>query len=112
MSKGVCMANAKNARYGPGKGSISLEEYANDLMSSPNEGNWLKFSAALKKSNAKYYKVEYETLRNREDLTKSFAIIYDSKMKQIAKIPIMIKKGTRAEGAMIYLKELQNANIF
>ncbi|MEM0087279.1 MAG: hypothetical protein QW774_00750 [Candidatus Micrarchaeaceae archaeon] len=92
-------------------GSTNLEAIANDLWSDPSEKNWNKFYSSVKKSKARYYKIVYETLKNSQDLMKSFALIYDSKMKQIAKIPI-IKKNGGIEGATIYLKDLKNANVF
>ncbi|MGC8495678.1 MAG: hypothetical protein ACP5MX_00505 [Candidatus Micrarchaeia archaeon] len=89
-----------------------IEAMAETLWKDPSVENWEKFALVLRNSKAKYYKVFYESLRNSEDLTKSFARIYDSKMKPVAKVPIIIKKGKKVEGATIFLKGLNNANIF
>jgi len=90
----------------------NMENAAEALWKDQSEDSWVKFSKALEKSDAKYYKIFYETLKNSEDLTKSFARLYDSKMRPIAKIPIIRRKGKSIEGATIYLKNLKIANIF
>ena len=89
-----------------------LEKMAEKLWNEPNEDNWDKMNRMLEKSGAKYYKIFYQTLNRKEDLTRSFARIYDSRMRPIAKLPIIKKKGRHVEGATIYMKNLKNANIF
>ncbi|MGC8680414.1 MAG: hypothetical protein ACP5T6_03955, partial [Candidatus Micrarchaeia archaeon] len=65
----------------------------------------------LKKSKAKYYKVVYtKSLGSKEDLRKSYAELYDSKYKLIAKIPIFKEVKGGVEGATINLEGLLNAN--
>ncbi|MCL4373624.1 MAG: hypothetical protein M1360_01235 [Candidatus Marsarchaeota archaeon] len=102
------MATAKNAK----SAKKSLDAIASALWSNPSDDNWKLLYNALKGSNARYYKIFYESLKNREDLTKSFARLYDSRLRPIARIPIIRRKGKGVEGATIYLKDLKNANIF
>jgi len=81
------------------------------LQKEPNEANWGKFAKALKKSGIKYYRIVYVTLKNAEDLTKSYAELFDVKGKLVTKIPIFKKSdGKKVEGATIYLKGLFNIN--
>ncbi|MGC8652002.1 MAG: hypothetical protein ACP5UH_01995 [Candidatus Micrarchaeia archaeon] len=105
------MAATKNAKSAK-NAKDRLDALASALWSSPSKENWERFYKALKGSNAVYYKIFYESLKNKEDLTKSFARLYDSRLKPIAKIPIIRRKGDGIEGATIYLKDLKNANIF
>ncbi|MEM3212309.1 MAG: hypothetical protein QW091_02350 [Candidatus Micrarchaeaceae archaeon] len=87
-----------------------LLEAAAALNNNPSEANWKAFSSALKKSKARFYKITYErgAFKEAEDLKKSYAEIYDSKKKRIAKVPIFKKTKKAIEGATIYLKGLDN----
>jgi len=84
---------------------------ADALQKEPNETNWEKFAKALKKSGIKYYRIVYVSLKNAEDLTKSYAELFDAKGKLVTKVPIFNRgKGKKVEGATIYLKGLLNIN--
>jgi len=84
---------------------------ADALQKEPNETNWEKFAKALKKSGIKYYRIVYVSLKNAEDLTKSYAELFDAKGKLVTKVPIFkSSKGKKVEGATIYLKGLLNIN--
>jgi len=84
---------------------------ADMLQKEPNETNWEKFAKALKKSGIKYYRIVYVSLKNAEDLTKSYAELFDAKGKFVTKVPIFKRSnGKKVEGATIYLKGLLNIN--
>lgn len=83
------------------------------LWKDQSEANWNALSAALKKSNVKYYRMMFEKkkgLNKIEDLRKSYAELYDSKYKSVAKIPVFKKTKSGMEGATIYLKGLMVNN--
>jgi len=81
------------------------------LKKEPNEANWEKFAKAIKKSGVKYYRIVYVSLKNAEDLTKSYAELFDAKGKLVTKVPIFKRgNGKKVEGATIYLKGLLNIN--
>jgi len=84
---------------------------ADMLQKEPNEANWERFAKAIKKSGVKYYKIVYVTLKNAEDLTKSYAELFDANGRFVTKIPIFKRSnGRKVEGATIYLKGLLNVN--
>ncbi len=85
-------------------------EIVSVLEKEPSNANWNKFAKALRKSGAKYYRIVYEhgSLKNSEDLRKSYAELYDSKKRLVAKVPIFMKGADGTEGATIYLKGLEN----
>ena len=84
---------------------------ADMLQKEPNETNWEKFAKALKKSGIKYYRIVYVSLKNAEDLTKSYAELFDAKGKLVTKVPIFKRdSGKKVEGATIHLKGLLNIN--
>jgi len=84
---------------------------ADALQKEPNEANWEKFAKALNKSGIKYYRIVYVSLKNAEDLTKSYAELFDAKGKLVTKVPIFKRDdGRKVEGATIYLKGLLNIN--
>ncbi|MGC8710047.1 MAG: hypothetical protein ACP5RF_00315 [Candidatus Micrarchaeia archaeon] len=82
------------------------------LYKDPSEKNWDKFASMLKKANIKYYRVIYQkgSLKNVEDLTKSYAELYDARENPVVRIPIFKKGAKGVEGATIYLKGLLNLN--
>ncbi|MGC8669692.1 MAG: hypothetical protein ACP5TL_00890 [Candidatus Micrarchaeia archaeon] len=95
------------------KTKLSINEIAEKLWQDPSEENWKAFYDVLNNSKARYYKIIYEKkLGKSEDLTKSFARVYDAGLRPIAKIPIIKKSKNKIEGATIYLRNLHNANIF
>lgn len=86
-----------------------ISEAAELLFEEESEANWKKFAAALKRSDARYYKVVFEKgkLDNEEDLRSSYAELYDEREGLITKVPIFKKLDkNRIEGATIYLKGL------
>jgi len=84
---------------------------ADMLQKEPNEANWEKFAKVIKKSGIKYYRIVYVTLKNAEDLTKSYAELFDAKGRLVIKVPIFKRSnGKKVEGATIYLKGLLNIN--
>lgn len=89
-----------------------LKEAADRLWSDQSEENWESFAIALKTSSATRYKTIYEPgkLKSMQDLKKSFAQIYDSKLKLITKVPIYKLVDGKMYGATIYLKELKIKN--
>ncbi|MGC8676531.1 MAG: hypothetical protein ACP5T3_03405 [Candidatus Micrarchaeia archaeon] len=80
------------------------------LNNEPSEANWKRFEAALHRSKAKFYRIVYAhgSLKNAEDLTKSYAELYDAGKKLVAKVPIFEKTNGKVEGATRHLKGLTN----
>jgi len=90
---------------------MNLKDIADLLWKDPNDENWSKFREILLKSNAKYYRVVYiKELKNKDNLKDSYAELYDSKQKLLAKIPIYKKTKSGIEGATYYLRGLYNIN--
>jgi hypothetical protein len=89
-----------------------LGSAAKQLWKSNGEKDWQKFRNILKKSKAKYYKIVFEKgkVATKEDLRDSYALLYDAKFKEIAKVPIFMVKNKGIEGATIYLEGLLNTN--
>ncbi|MDE1846120.1 MAG: hypothetical protein KGH53_02475 [Candidatus Micrarchaeota archaeon] len=91
----------------------NFNEIAQRLWKDQSEDNWKELAASLKKDNVKYYKVFFEKkskLNKIEDLRKSYAQLYDSKYRSVAKVPIFKKGKNGMEGATIYLKGLMVNN--
>ena len=91
----------------------ALSTIADKLWDNSCEENWAEFAGALKGSGAKYYRVVFGNkgkLNKVQELTKSYAEIYDAKYKQIAKVPIFKTVGKKIEGATIYMKGLEVSN--
>ncbi|MDE1869397.1 MAG: hypothetical protein KGH71_00225 [Candidatus Micrarchaeota archaeon] len=91
----------------------NFNDIAQRLWKDQSEDNWEALAGALKKSNVKYYRVMFakkSKLNKIEDLRKSYAQLYDSKYKTVAKIPLFKKMKGGMEGATIYLKGLQVNN--
>ncbi len=91
---------------------MDIGKLGESLWKDQDESNWEKFGAALKKSKAKYYRVNFEKGRVQrvDDLRKSYAEIFDSRANAIAKIPVFRKKGKGIRGSLIYLKGLTKFN--
>ncbi len=90
----------------------NFEELSESLWKKPTKENWEVMKKYLVKSTAKYYKVKFEKgkINKEQDLTKSYAEIFDSKEKILGKIPIFMKDGKGVQGATIYLVGLQILN--
>ncbi|VVB76721.1 Uncharacterised protein [uncultured archaeon] len=83
------------------------------LWESPSEANWKAMQKALKGSGIEYYKIVFANegkLSKMQDLTKSFAELYDGRYKLVTKIPIFMRAGKKMRGATIYLVGLQVYN--
>lgn len=89
-----------------------IEKAVEALWKEQSEENWKAFAKALPKSGLKYYKVIYQKgkLTKAQDLTKSYAELYDSKQKPATKIPISMRKKGKIEGATYYMKGLLTIN--
>ena len=93
--------------------SGKIKEAVEALWDDPQAKNWERFSKSLKGSGVKYYKVVFESenkLRKLDDLRDSYVALYDSKSKQVYKVPLIKKDGKKLRGATIYLKGLLNLN--
>ncbi len=88
----------------------ALLKAAEKLSADPSEANWKMFESALHRSKAKFYRIVYVhgKLKNAEDLTKSYAELYDSNKRLLAKVPIFEKINGKVEGATRHLKGLAN----
>ena len=90
-----------------------LKDAADALWKEQSEDKWREFAKALNSSNAIYYKIVFADegkLSKMQDLTKSYAELYDAKYKPIAKVPIVKNEGKTVRGATIYLMGLQVSN--
>ena len=89
-----------------------LKNISEELWKNQSKENWEKFRNILKKSNAVYYKIFFEAgkISTEQDLRKSYAELFDSKEKQLSKIPIFMNNGKTVSGATIYLVGLQILN--
>ncbi|MHB1830201.1 MAG: hypothetical protein ACYCO0_02305 [Candidatus Micrarchaeaceae archaeon] len=90
-----------------------IQSAAEALWKEQNERNWKSMADALKKSGARYYRVVFANegkLNKMQDLTRSFANLYDAKYRLIAKVPIFMRDKARVRGATIYLSGLQVLN--
>ncbi len=92
---------------------VDIKEITDTLWEEPSEANWKRFAKALPKSNLRYYKVVYQNggkLNRAQDLTKSYAELYDPKQKLVLRIPIFEKSGRKITGATYYMKGLLTIN--
>ncbi len=90
-----------------------IKEIADTLWKKPSKENWAIFVKALPKSGLKYYKVVFSNagkLKKAQELTKSYAQLYDAHEKLITKIPIFEKDGNRITGATYYMRGLLAIN--
>lgn len=90
-----------------------IQKAADMLWKEQNENNWRNLANSLKRSGTRYYRIVFANegkLNKMQDLTKSFANLYDAKYKLIAKVPIFMKVKERVRGATIYLTGLQVLN--
>ncbi|MCW6160295.1 MAG: hypothetical protein LVQ95_04385 [Candidatus Micrarchaeales archaeon] len=93
--------------------SNKILDIAEALWRDESDRNWKEFVKALPESGIKYYRVVFlkgEKLKKAQDLTKSYAELYDAKEKLVTKIPIFEKKGKKIEGATYYMKGLLTIN--
>ncbi len=91
--------NTKNIN----KTDIEIEE----LNKNPCIENWNKLQNIIKKKKIKYYKIFYPNeLKGKNNLTKSYAVLYDSYFKVMFRVPIIIINKKKIEGAIIFLKDL------
>lgn len=93
--------------------SPKIQAAADRLWKEQSDSNWDTFASALKGSGIKYYKVVFANegkLNKMQDITKSYANLYDAKYGLVAKVPIFMKDGKRIRGATIYLTGLQVSN--
>lgn len=90
-----------------------IKKIAERLFEEESEDNWKAFAKALPKSGLKYYKVVFQKgakLKRAEDLTTSYAELYDARERLVTKIPIFMKKDGEIEGATYYMKGLLTIN--
>jgi hypothetical protein len=81
-------------------------DLAGKLWREPSKKNWESFAKSVGKSPVEYYKIVFANegkLNRMQDLTKSFAELYDTKHKLVTKVPIFMKNGKKVDGATIYL---------
>lgn len=97
----ILMKNAKSATK---KGDSFMEEFNRN----PDEKSWAIFGKKLSKDKAKYYQVIYPTeVRDKMNLKKAYAVVYDGKYRQLYRIPIIKNTKKGIEGATIHLKGLE-----
>jgi len=79
---------------------------AGKLWREQSKKNWEVFAKALDKSPVEHYKIVFANegkLNRMQDLTKSYAELYDAKHKVVTKVPIFMKNGKKIDGATIFL---------
>ncbi len=83
-----------------------IVDIAGKIWKDQSRKNWEAFAKAVGKSPVEYYKIVFANegkLNKMQDLTKSYAELYDAKHKIVAKVPIFMKTGKRIDGATTYL---------
>ena len=93
--------------------NTGIVELAGKLWKEQSKKNWEAFAKALDKSPIEYYKVIFANegkLNKMQDLTKSYAELYDAKYKIVTKVPIFKWDGKKIRGATVYLMGLQVLN--
>ncbi len=88
-------------------------DVADALWKEKSEDRWREFAEALKGSGVRYYKVVFADegkLTRMQDLTKSYAQLYDADYKTVTKVPLFMKQGKGIRGATKYLIGLQVSN--
>ncbi len=88
----------------------AFDDTVKALWKNQSKANWEKLRRALKTGGVKYYAVAFEKgkLNKTQDLTKSYAELYDAKERPVGRVPIFIKEGKGVRGATIYLTGLLN----
>ena len=88
--------------------SSKKDSFMDEFNRNPSEKNWDLFAKRLKRDRAKYYYVVYpKGIKDRLSLKDAYLIIYDSKYRQLYRIPIIKSGKNGIEGATIYLKDLE-----
>lgn len=84
------------------------DSFMEDFNINPDEKHWDIFQKRLKKDKARYYQIVYPTeVKERMNLKKAYAVIYDGKYRQLYKVPIVKSARNGIEGATIYFKDLE-----
>ncbi len=92
-------------------GKKGIDSAVANLNANPTKENWEAFRKLLLKSGAKYYKVFYpKKLESKKELEYAYAVIYNSRYRQMFRVPVFMRSGKSIEGATIYFKELLNTN--
>ena len=83
-------------------------QICNALKENPTKKIWLDFADKLKYTNIKHYSITYAKgkVDTEQDLTTSYATLYDEIGKEIISIPIYMKDGTQVRGALFFLRGL------
>ncbi len=87
----------------------SDDEVIRNLNSDPSRDNWVKLESWLPSSRARYYKIYFRegNISSEQDLLGSYAAIFDSKMRELGKLPIYEKEPDGGiKGALIHLRGL------
>ena len=86
----------------------STNKFITELVKNPDQKHWQEFAKYAKKDKAKYYAVVFPGgLGGKADLSKAYAIIYNASKKALYKVPIIIRKGKKIEGATIMFERLE-----
>lgn len=89
-------------------GIAKKDSFMEEFEKNPDEKHWGLFIKKMKKDKAKYYQVVFPAeVKDRMNLKKAYAVIYDSRYKQLYKAPIIKSTKKGIEGATIYLKDLE-----
>lgn len=84
-----------------------------ELWKAPDGKSWARLKKALRKSDILYYRVVFADegrLGRAQDLTKSFAELYDAKERLVARVPVFERRGREIRGATAYLTGLHVLN--
>ncbi|MEM0154791.1 MAG: hypothetical protein QW814_03075 [Methanothrix sp.] len=106
--KATAKTKKANVSGGAAKNANSAIEALN---SKPNAENWKSVLPVIKKSGAKYYRIFYESgLKDKDNLRKAYAVLYDGSYKRLFKIPIIEVHEGKIVGATKYLVGLKINN--
>ncbi|MCL5679867.1 MAG: hypothetical protein M1465_00790 [Candidatus Marsarchaeota archaeon] len=87
------------------------EDAIGALNKEPSVENWKSALPVIKSSGARYYRIFYEKgLKDKDNLKKAYAVIYNASYKRLFKIPVIEMSGSKVEGATKYLIGLKINN--
>ena len=81
------------------------------LNSKPDAENWKSVLPVINKSGAKYYRIFYDSgLKDKDNLRKAYAVLYDGSYKRLFRIPVIEVHDGKIVGATKYLVGLKINN--
>lgn len=107
-AKGTAYSKRKSATK---SAKTNPEDAIGALNKEPSVENWKSALPVIKGSGARYYRIFYEKgLKDRDNLKKAYAVIYNASYKRLFRIPVIEMSGSKVEGATKYLIGLKINN--